>query len=497
MFIEGSESICKTITNSPDIKSIFNRCQQAMMVDGAMSSKVRDLQSAKSRFSSTQRPLGRFILFFPAVVATASELQVRRSDVMGKRGRDFLQEIDEESLILLAMMADAGDEAARVVRFFDTKDHDIAETLQVLGRFLHNIDCLFLRRGCLELRTDNDSRPGTYTAYALDLLNSASQLVFYSGRQTVRKNLGGPGAITPEILDSCIARLAAWVRLTSATVRAEFPDWDVISAFNAFSLKVDPDSPKANAFIAKCLERLAKTFNVDSRALMLQFTDFRKFALVKHKTGLNNFDSWKASVLQLSPQARSHHERGALFHVLARYGAFIGASTSCVERTFSAVQHTAGLLRGSLSPGALEHDLRLKLLPIPQTACAEQTALCQKAAKVWLATYGRPRASPRDRWISGLGTRTRSSTSMEVTFIKGRQAAVADLGRRSAKRSLDEIEQDAAASSLAVWGENHDKARHLDSSNVVRTVAGCFGFEGAHQLLLAMAGAAEAEHPGR
>ena len=36
--------------------------------------RVRDLQSAKHRHSSTQKPLGRFILFTDALLSTAQEI---------------------------------------------------------------------------------------------------------------------------------------------------------------------------------------------------------------------------------------------------------------------------------------------------------------------------------------------------------------------------------------------------------------------------------------
>lgn len=39
--------------------------------------RVRDLQSAKHRHSSTQKPLGRFILFTDALLSTAQEIVTR------------------------------------------------------------------------------------------------------------------------------------------------------------------------------------------------------------------------------------------------------------------------------------------------------------------------------------------------------------------------------------------------------------------------------------
>jgi len=105
-FIEGPESIVKTAVHSPDIKSIFqNRVQQMETAGDLVAGRIRDLSSAKQRFSSTQKPLGRFVLYFDAVVATAYELQTRREGTAhGKRGTHFLASIDEERTLTLAML---------------------------------------------------------------------------------------------------------------------------------------------------------------------------------------------------------------------------------------------------------------------------------------------------------------------------------------------------------------------------------------------------------
>ena len=62
------------------------------------------------RFDSLQRPLGRFVLFFDAVVELAVQLAMSRTGRPQEDAINFLDYIDEEKCIQLAMLADAADE---------------------------------------------------------------------------------------------------------------------------------------------------------------------------------------------------------------------------------------------------------------------------------------------------------------------------------------------------------------------------------------------------
>ena len=96
----------------------------------------------------------------------------------GLRGTyEFLESIDAESidagwLLTLAMLA-AGDDASAVVRFFDTKTHDLPDAPIVLSDFLSWIDMLCLQRGCL---TSVGSHH-TYTSYTLAMLQDPRPLI--------------------------------------------------------------------------------------------------------------------------------------------------------------------------------------------------------------------------------------------------------------------------------------------------------------------------------
>ena len=62
---------------------------------------MRDLQSAKHRHGSTQKPLGRFILFPDAMLSTAQEILRTRNGRPMESARLFLNTVNEEALLQL------------------------------------------------------------------------------------------------------------------------------------------------------------------------------------------------------------------------------------------------------------------------------------------------------------------------------------------------------------------------------------------------------------
>jgi len=472
-YILQSKSMCRTIANSTDIKHMFEKHLEAIMTTMAsgsetlaLSARIRGFQAARHRFASTQKPLGRFILFFPAVVATALELQVRRSNNtdMVTRARSFLENINEEVLLQIAMLADAGDQASAVVRFFDADSFDVAGTRHTLSRFLEEIDTLFLQKACLSLRLD-DGSPACYTSYVLDMLQTPIQITTYQAGRAVRRSIGGQTTVSQDMTDTCLAHMAAWVRLTAAAVQGELPDWDVCSAFGVFDLNLNVSQSKK--FVNQSLMRLAKTFDCHPDRLEAQFQDFRKTAVHHKDMGKTNFDAWTASVVsQQRLRSRTAHPAAELLNVLAVYGVFIGgASTSSVERSFAALRVVHSSSRQSLNAPTIESDLRLKLFldnvnSKSDTAALLQKKLCLQATKVWMATYPLQRSGKANsrRWTSGSQKKV-SKISHERQFLADRRKAVAIASSKaSSKRSVSDIVKSATTMSAEIWSETHAKA---------------------------------------
>ena len=91
------------------------------------------------------------------------------------------------------------------------------------------------------------------------------------------RTFGGADSVTPELLDRLYSRMASWIRLLDSTMRAEFPSWEILSAFNVFDLGTKP----SDAVISESLSCLAKAFVVNPGRLGGQFVDFKTFAQVE------------------------------------------------------------------------------------------------------------------------------------------------------------------------------------------------------------------------
>ena len=73
--ISGTTAITKLIADSDNVRTMFNERVRANDQSKSDCLRLKDLHHAKHRFQSTQRPLGRFVLTFDALLATAVENQ--------------------------------------------------------------------------------------------------------------------------------------------------------------------------------------------------------------------------------------------------------------------------------------------------------------------------------------------------------------------------------------------------------------------------------------
>ena len=183
--------------------------------------RVRDLQSAKHRFASSSKPAARVVLHLDAVLATVHEITTRRAPHQEehKNLQKFLDWVDAERLMTLAVMADAADESLAIIRLFDSQ-YDPSNLAGALAEFIHKLDVLFLQRQILE-------SPHTYSSYMLRSLRRRPRLLRAS---TGVKSLGGPGCLEAEAMDRIFSHMAGWVRLCVKSLDAEFPDWEVLQA---------------------------------------------------------------------------------------------------------------------------------------------------------------------------------------------------------------------------------------------------------------------------
>ena len=396
--------------------------------------RLRDLQFAPQRHASVQKPLGRFVLLVDAVLATAQEVLVARTRTSPEAvsASDLLSFIDSENYMTMAMMADAGDELLILVRFVDANAFDPGALPGEVATFLARLDALFLRRGA--------TRSG-YTRHALQKLAAAPRLLRLADG-TIRQIGGQP--VTQDILDRCYARMAAWIKLVIQCLSAETPAYDILATFGAFALCPLP----SNEVMQSSLARLAQVFNLDSGKLHAEFMVARHHACQLHKSrkDADCFQAWAESANRMSrcrnlrrQTLAGHRSSDNLRLLLARYGAFQGASTSAVERNFQLL---------SFSDANTNGRMQLMVLKLrAEVNAANEARILSRARQIWTVVFGSAKRSG-SRWSAGAKPRSTG----EAHWIRERRESI----RPAQARSLVALEE--AASQKALWTPSHATA---------------------------------------
>lgn len=374
VLIFSKDSIVNMIKNSPFIAQQFHSfCQQ--VADAPVSGlAVRDLQYRKHRFNSLQKPLGRTVLFVDALLLTAEWIVVHRPGAQADSASRFLQWLDEERLIQMAMCADGADESMSLVRYCDTEKYELAELQTELAALMARLDLLVNRGRILHLQG--------YTTHMLKALKRA-RLLF--NRQRQAKVLGGPGRDLVPLTERCLQRMSTWVALCGSVVLAEFPREDLMASFSVFDLstkarQVEDGDPEHLAWRDLAFKKIAAALHVDRAALQSEFEDHAGLvSQLLRTTGGTTFEAWRAAVKRTQSRAslRRVHPATALWPVLLRLGAWNGATTSGVEQTFS-VQHRAFMpCRDHMSLATELDETKLRRDSAPDDF--ETAQLCQEA----------------------------------------------------------------------------------------------------------------------
>ena len=127
-FVGSKDAICQLIQHSEVFQGMFRRNIERTMQDNA--GVLRNLSAAKHRFESFQKPLGRAVTHFHALVLTNEQVaNIRRRQRAGRAAVAFDAFVTCESALQLAMLADAGDENMVLVRFADAGEECAYEEL--------------------------------------------------------------------------------------------------------------------------------------------------------------------------------------------------------------------------------------------------------------------------------------------------------------------------------------------------------------------------------
>ena len=415
MYITGDQSVCQIIHNKKALTDVWQQEVENMNIN--IGTKIRNLGVAKHRFESISKPLGRFVIYLEATVATATwTIHMRQGRIEAVAMATFLDTFDEKDYLLLAMQADAADEGLMLTRFTDCEDMDLAQAPDECKIFIDRIVFLFEARGALRCE-------GTYTHYAVQELLRVKVMNIRTRRTFGLESM----AEVDEIADACFNEIAPWVKLSIATVRAEFPHFDGIAGFRAFSLTQQRrETASTHVYdelgreeLDNNICRVAKLQNEDEMTLRWETHQTKPIALQSFvKDGHTNLDAWKQAI------ARFPGSLETLRRTLIAFAAY-GASSSGVEQDFSKALRAISPQQWSGSE-ELENDLLKVILDRDEK---DEQQVIANAKEVWAAHYGIPRNPPTlPRRHKGL---PRPRRDAEVTD---------DVDEPDKKRHLSEVE---------------------------------------------------------
>ena len=286
---------------------------------------IQHLGFAAHRYDSAATPLSRIVLFFFAFLQTTQRVAMERTDEKGKAAASFLEWLNAERSLQLAMLADCAVENLELTRLVDYEGFPTKDLPMNLCAFRDRIRALF---------TDND--PGCLrmglTGHMLRLLDRGF-LINFPGRQMHVKELWRPSAI---LTTACVCRMANWVRLTEATLTAEFPSFEVVQAFAAFSLKQGAGSQHGGHLLRTSqIARLQNAFKIGhDEAAEVQLQRLWHVARrIADEQGSATQDAWLQAVQHVT-RSWSKQSVSAALPLLVRFWCS-GASSSGVEQAFS------------------------------------------------------------------------------------------------------------------------------------------------------------------
>jgi hypothetical protein len=238
-----------------------------------------------------------------------------------------LQFIDNERILTLAMLADAGDESLRLARYYDTGSHDPATASAVNTEYCNRIDFLFVKGRCFT---------SGFTGYALQLLESQTYNI---NLREGSKAIGG--GVSAAVKKRCLKRMQCWVYLAIATVQAEFPTWSAVQSMEILNLACSGDPSAASGDQRRAsVRRMAQLIGVSDTDLSNEIDEVFPVAynIRSSGKGISNIDAWREAFSRMTTREHKCGRMDALRSVLVRACAWQGSSTSKVEQTFSRME---------------------------------------------------------------------------------------------------------------------------------------------------------------
>ena len=249
------------------------------------------------------------------------------------------------------------------------------------------------------------------------------------------KRVGGDGAVGEDLQDKCKCKMQNFLRLFVQSVRAEFPDFEIVHHLSAFNVSI---SAQRHRSTSRCesqtnsLKALATFLDVDADAVVENFNAVWHIAELEAKKhpDASCCDVWR-QVLNLDFGGRRQPliDKGGLRRVL-EFVTALSAVTSGCEQSFSKAQWAASGRRLWQTEDLEAEEIKLLADHIPESQQGDLFALAQQA---WVRVgYGKRRRSgpldrPRARIDRGIRRITAPRDDTEAGFIAKRRRAVSQM----------------------------------------------------------------------
>ena len=326
-FVFGADSPAKMIQFSQVFRGWFASAIQQLEPDMSAvkaHAHVQNLGFAAHRYDSAAKPLSRMVLFFFPLLQTMVRLATERSDDKSKAALSFLEWLNPERALQVAMLADCAAENLELTRLTDFEGFPTDELPMNLTAFRDRIRALFTGDdpGCLRMG---------FTCHMLRLLDRGF-LINLPGREMRVRELRRPSQL---LTTACLCRMSNWVRLTEATLLAEFPDFEVVQAFSAFALHPGAGSQHGGHLLRTSqIARLQNAFGCCGSEAEPQLQRLWHVAKrISHERGLAARDAWQEAVRHVT-RSWNKQSVSAVLPLLVRFWC-AGASSSGVEQAFS------------------------------------------------------------------------------------------------------------------------------------------------------------------
>ena len=204
--------------------------------------------------------MSREVLLWEALVGAAVKIMhLRKDKVESKDMEEILTFISGERgqlrMLLFGMMTDAAEATLELLRYFDTEAYDSALMTSKIAKLANTLKWAF---------TDGKAATteGTYTSIMLKHIAKQRTIVI----RNLTYVIGSDQGIMPEMLQQALARMNSFVVLAVATLRAEFPEWEMLQSFAPFDLSGEPSCGNHTD-----LRRIAQVFKLDAAALVKEY----------------------------------------------------------------------------------------------------------------------------------------------------------------------------------------------------------------------------------